>query len=80
MRRSLRRANRGVADTYTLSLMRHGVETTEHDIAWLEALIAAERAGLGDPVAEPDGARTAAPVPVEPAPTEATDQPELQAK
>ena len=44
--RTLGRAKRGVADTYTLSLMRHGVETTEHDIAWLDALIAAERASL----------------------------------
>ena len=47
-RRSLRRVNRGVADTYTLSLMRHGVETTEHDIAWLDTLLSAERAGLTD--------------------------------
>jgi DNA-binding PadR family transcriptional regulator len=30
-------------DTYTLSLMQHGRETTEQDIAWLTGLIAAER-------------------------------------
>ena len=30
-------------DTYTLSLMQHGRETTEQDIAWLDGLIAAER-------------------------------------
>jgi hypothetical protein len=30
-------------DTYTLSLMEHGRETTEQDIAWLTGLIAAER-------------------------------------
>jgi DNA-binding PadR family transcriptional regulator len=30
-------------DTYTLSLMQHGQETTEQDIAWLNGLIAAER-------------------------------------
>jgi DNA-binding PadR family transcriptional regulator len=30
-------------DTYTLSLMQHGRETTEQDIAWLSGLIAAER-------------------------------------
>ena len=30
-------------DTYTLSLMQHGRETTEQDIAWLNGLIAAER-------------------------------------
>jgi DNA-binding PadR family transcriptional regulator len=30
-------------DTYTLSLMQHGRESTEQDIAWLNGLIAAER-------------------------------------
>ncbi|HZD16659.1 MAG TPA: PadR family transcriptional regulator [Actinomycetota bacterium] len=30
-------------DTYTLSLMQHGRETTEQDIAWLTGLISAER-------------------------------------
>src|SRR6185295_9275053 len=30
-------------DTYTLSLMQHGRDTTEQDIAWLNGLIAAER-------------------------------------
>jgi hypothetical protein len=30
-------------DTYTLSLMQHGRESTEQDIAWLSGLIAAER-------------------------------------
>jgi DNA-binding PadR family transcriptional regulator len=30
-------------DTYTLSLIQHGRDTTEQDIAWLEGLIAAER-------------------------------------
>ena len=30
-------------DTYTLSLIQHGRETTEQDIAWLNGLIAAER-------------------------------------
>jgi DNA-binding PadR family transcriptional regulator len=30
-------------DTYTLSFMQHGRETTEQDIAWLTGLIAAER-------------------------------------
>ncbi|HYX80245.1 MAG TPA: PadR family transcriptional regulator [Actinomycetota bacterium] len=30
-------------DTYTLSLMQHGRETTEQDIAWLNGLISAER-------------------------------------
>jgi len=33
----------GGFDTYTLSLMQHGRETTEQDIAWLTGLIAAER-------------------------------------
>lgn len=30
-------------DGYTLSLMRHGVDTTEQDIAWLDDMIKAER-------------------------------------
>ena len=30
-------------DNYTLSLMRHGADATEHDIAWLDGLITAER-------------------------------------
>jgi DNA-binding PadR family transcriptional regulator len=30
-------------DNYTLSLMRHGQDATEHDIAWLDGLIRAER-------------------------------------
>jgi DNA-binding PadR family transcriptional regulator len=30
-------------DTYTLSLMQHGRESTEQDIAWVNGLIAAER-------------------------------------
>lgn len=32
------------SDTYTMSLMLHGRDATEHDIAWLEGLIQAERA------------------------------------
>ena len=31
-------------DTYTLSLMRHGLDSTESDIRWLDDLIEAERA------------------------------------
>jgi DNA-binding PadR family transcriptional regulator len=30
-------------DTYTLSLMRHGMDSTEHDIRWLEDMIRSER-------------------------------------
>jgi DNA-binding PadR family transcriptional regulator len=45
-RLSLKRAKRSTTDTYTLSLMRHGMDTTAHDIAWLEELISAERAAL----------------------------------
>ncbi len=30
-------------DTYTLSLMQHGLDATQSDIAWLNGLIAAER-------------------------------------
>ncbi len=30
-------------DGYTLSLMRHGLDTTERDISWIESMIEAER-------------------------------------
>lgn len=33
-------------DTYTTSLMQHGRESTEQDIAWLNGLIATERRGM----------------------------------
>ena len=36
-------ATRDRFDTYTLSLMQHGRDSTEQDIAWLNGLIAAER-------------------------------------
>jgi DNA-binding PadR family transcriptional regulator len=36
-------ATRERFDTYTLSLMQHGRDSTEQDIAWLNGLIAAER-------------------------------------
>lgn len=45
-RHSLRRSKG--ADPYHLSLIRHGVDVTERDIAWLEELIAAER-GMAEP-------------------------------
>lgn len=44
----LTRATRGQADSYTLSLMRHGMSATRHDIAWLDELITAERAALAE--------------------------------
>lgn len=70
-RRTLERAARNRSDTYTLSLVRHGCEVTERDIAWLDELIAAERQS-SDP-------RPAAPVEqVEPAepPAQAPNDPE----
>lgn len=50
----LRRLSRvsGASDTYTLSLMRHGVDITERDIAWLDELIAAERGTWDDPAGQ----------------------------
>jgi DNA-binding PadR family transcriptional regulator len=41
--RALRRARRLRADTYTIALMRHGVNGITNDIAWLDELITAER-------------------------------------
>jgi DNA-binding PadR family transcriptional regulator len=43
---SLRGARERI-DAYTLSLMRHGQDATEHDIAWLDDLIQAERRQVG---------------------------------
>jgi len=51
---SLRWAKRGRADSYTLSLMRHGMDTTERDIVWLDELIAAERRLLEAEMADPN--------------------------
>ncbi len=51
-RAGLKRARRGRADPYTLSLMRHGVEQTEHDLVWIDELLAAE--GGTDPPEGPD--------------------------
>jgi len=60
-RRSLQRARRTRADTYTVSLVRHGLDTTAADIAWLDELITAERAALAEREAD-------APAPPPPAP------------
>ena len=46
-------------DMYTTSLMQHGRESTEQDIAWLNELIAAERRGL-DTTAEKGSKRRSA--------------------
>lgn len=35
-------------DSYTLSLLKHGMEATKADIAWLEDLIASERSQAAD--------------------------------
>jgi DNA-binding PadR family transcriptional regulator len=37
------RGTRAGRDAYTLALMQHGQDSTQHDIAWLEGLIQAER-------------------------------------
>ena len=42
MKQSMRETKERM-DTYTLSLMRHGLDSTESDIRWLDDLIAAER-------------------------------------
>src|SRR2546423_4970229 len=42
LKTSLKNARERI-DNYTLSLMRHGAEATEQDIAWLDDLIKAER-------------------------------------
>lgn len=59
-RESLRCADRRT-DSYTISLVRHGLDTTEHDIAWLEELIAAERRLAGEVEDDQDGVAPPAP-------------------
>ena len=44
------RTTREHSDDYTLALMQHGRTTTESDLAWVDGLIAAERAHTGAPV------------------------------
>lgn len=46
--RALQRALRLRADTYTVALMRHGVNGINHDIGWLDELIAAERIRISE--------------------------------
>jgi DNA-binding PadR family transcriptional regulator len=38
-----------VSDSYTLSLMRHGMDATERDISWVDHLIQAERRAARKP-------------------------------
>jgi DNA-binding PadR family transcriptional regulator len=72
--RSLARATRGRADSYTVELMRHGIHTTEHDIAWLDTLIAAERATLKE------GSETSVDTPPATVPTPPASRTRLKAK
>lgn len=51
------RARRDELDAYGRSLVEHDQEKTEHDLTWIEQLIARERAGTADP---PTPAATAA--------------------
>jgi DNA-binding PadR family transcriptional regulator len=48
--RATLRAARDRMDAYTLSLVDHGLEEREREIAWLDRLIAAERGAVGLPV------------------------------
>ena len=41
--------HREPADTYTLSLMQHGMDSTQRDITWLDGLIEAERRATRSP-------------------------------
>ena len=43
-------AFREPADGYTLSLMRHGLDSTERDITWLDGMIEAERRAARRPL------------------------------
>ena len=48
------RARRLRADTYTIALMRHGVNGITNDIAWLDELITAERVRVTEDRGEVD--------------------------
>jgi DNA-binding PadR family transcriptional regulator len=52
--RALARALRLRADTYTIALMRHGVNGINNDITWLDELITAERGRITEDLAELD--------------------------
>jgi DNA-binding PadR family transcriptional regulator len=56
-------------DAYTRSLIEHGNETTEHDISWLDRLIATERE------TEPAGDRAGGPTVAKPATTTRAGKP-----
>jgi DNA-binding PadR family transcriptional regulator len=43
------KAGRERGDGYTRSLIEHDREAAEHDLSWIERLIATERAGAADP-------------------------------
>lgn len=64
-RASLKRATRRRDDSYTVSLMRHGMETTERDIAWLQGLITTERRLLESEASEASDASPAPPTSTE---------------
>ena len=51
LKRSLDDAQEPI-DNYTMSLLRHGMEATQADIAWLEDLITAERKALDEEAGE----------------------------
>jgi DNA-binding PadR family transcriptional regulator len=44
-----RLTERRVDDSYTLSLMRHGMDATERDISWVDHMIEAERRAVRSP-------------------------------
>lgn len=53
-------------DRYTLELQRHGLESVEREVRWLDELISAERGSAAPPVAPPDTRGTTAPTGAEP--------------
>ncbi len=52
--RARMKAGRERADGYTRSLMEHDREAAEHDLSWIERLIASERSGGPDQSHQPD--------------------------
>lgn len=74
--RYLSRASRSSADGYTIALMRHGMDATRNDIAWLDELITAERAALDE---RSDEALPPPPPAPPPAPPDDNDPPRTSA-
>src|SRR5439155_10264974 len=73
------KASRERADGYARSLMEHDRESAEHDLSWIDRLIATERAGgLGEGTRAPASPGPAQPEPERPAEYRGAASPSLK--